>query len=221
MSLLGGSLQIVNAPKNRLFLFACRGGSMIFEYILDCLLFFLSMHFFWDSHVYIAISIYVFTYINIFISHRLFKPSNAFLGVYVVSWIFWGRILRLSSSYEGSFWKNHPYDLGKMKKPELTGDTSCDKMGGQNKSPTTSQKIWVFPKIGGTPKWMVYKWKTLLKRMIWGYPYFWKPPFILRFRSLNSTTSKYTGTPQVPCHPVDWHPLGGSQHPYIYIYIYM
>ena len=28
----------------------------------------------------------------------------------------------------------------------------------------------------GTPKWMVYKGKTLLELMIWGYPYFWKHP---------------------------------------------
>ena len=29
----------------------------------------------------------------------------------------------------------------------------------------------------GTPKWMVYDGKTLLKWMIWGYPYFWKHPY--------------------------------------------
>ena len=28
----------------------------------------------------------------------------------------------------------------------------------------------------GTPKWMVYNGKTLLKWMIWGDHYFWKPP---------------------------------------------
>ena len=28
----------------------------------------------------------------------------------------------------------------------------------------------------GTPKWMVYNGKPLLKFMIWGYPYFWKHP---------------------------------------------
>ena len=28
----------------------------------------------------------------------------------------------------------------------------------------------------GTPKWMVYNGKPLLKWMIWGYPYFWKHP---------------------------------------------
>ena len=33
-------------------------------------------------------------------------------------------------------------------------------------------------KNGGTPKWMVYKGKPLLKWMIWGYPYFWKHPCI-------------------------------------------
>ncbi len=31
----------------------------------------------------------------------------------------------------------------------------------------------------GTPKWMVYNWKTLLKWMIWGYHYFWKHPICL------------------------------------------
>ena len=37
--------------------------------------------------------------------------------------------------------------------------------------------IWVFPKMGGIPKWMVYKGKTLLEMIIWGYPYFWKHPY--------------------------------------------
>ena len=32
--------------------------------------------------------------------------------------------------------------------------------------------IWMFPKIVVPPEW-----KTLLKWMIWGYPYFWKHPF--------------------------------------------
>ena len=29
----------------------------------------------------------------------------------------------------------------------------------------------------GTPKWMVYNGKPLLKWMIWGYPYFWTHPY--------------------------------------------
>ena len=37
--------------------------------------------------------------------------------------------------------------------------------------------IWVFPKNTGTPKWMVFIWKTLLKWMIWGYHYCWKHPY--------------------------------------------
>ena len=37
--------------------------------------------------------------------------------------------------------------------------------------------IWVFPKNRGTPKWIVYNFKTFLKWMIWGYPYFWKHPY--------------------------------------------
>ena len=45
-------------------------------------------------------------------------------------------------------------------------------------------QIWVFPKKGVyTPKWMVYKWKTLLKWMIWGYHYFWKHAFEKREES--------------------------------------
>ena len=35
----------------------------------------------------------------------------------------------------------------------------------------------VSKKNRGTPKWMVYNGKTLLKWMIWGYPYFWKHPY--------------------------------------------
>ena len=31
---------------------------------------------------------------------------------------------------------------------------------------------------GGPPKWMVYKGKALSELMIWGYPYFWKHPYI-------------------------------------------
>ena len=47
-----------------------------------------------------------------------------------------------------------------------------------------SHVIWVFPKNNATPKssisiWMVYSGRpgTLLKWMIWGYPYFWKHPY--------------------------------------------
>ena len=32
-------------------------------------------------------------------------------------------------------------------------------------------------KNSGTPKWIVLIWKTLLKWMIWEYPYFWKHPY--------------------------------------------
>ena len=44
--------------------------------------------------------------------------------------------------------------------------------------------IWVFPKIRGTPQngWFI-SWKTLLKWMIWRYPYFWKHPYIQVFFS--------------------------------------
>ena len=50
-------------------------------------------------------------------------------------------------------------------------------------SPSTR---WVFPKIRGTPKWMV---KIMLpnpmnKWMIWGYPYFW---FNTHFRLMASS----------------------------------
>ena len=42
--------------------------------------------------------------------------------------------------------------------------------------------IWdihmVVSKNRGTPKWMVYNGKPLLKWMIWGYHYFWKHPYI-------------------------------------------
>ena len=41
------------------------------------------------------------------------------------------------------------------------------------------EHIWVFPKIGGKPPQMDgLQWKTLLKSMIWGYPYFCKHPYI-------------------------------------------
>jgi len=34
-----------------------------------------------------------------------------------------------------------------------------------------------FHKWGVTPKWMVYNGKSIYKWMIWGYPYFRKPPY--------------------------------------------
>ena len=37
--------------------------------------------------------------------------------------------------------------------------------------------IWMFPKIGVPQNGWWKSWKTLLKWMIWGYPYFWKHPF--------------------------------------------
>ncbi len=46
------------------------------------------------------------------------------------------------------------------------------------KSPTTSKdKDMAVSKNRGTPKWMVYNGKALLKWMIWGYHYFWKHPY--------------------------------------------
>ena len=41
--------------------------------------------------------------------------------------------------------------------------------------------IWVFPKIGGKhPKWMVKIMENPMNKwMIWGYPYFWKHPYII------------------------------------------
>ena len=40
------------------------------------------------------------------------------------------------------------------------------------------KNIWVFPKIVENPQngWFI-SWKTLLKWMIWGYPYLWKHPY--------------------------------------------
>ena len=39
----------------------------------------------------------------------------------------------------------------------------------------------ILSKNKGTPKWMVYNGKPLLKWMIWGYHYFWKPPYLTSF----------------------------------------
>ena len=38
----------------------------------------------------------------------------------------------------------------------------------------TKRSKWVFPKIGVPQNGWFISWKTLLKWMIWGYPYFWK-----------------------------------------------
>ena len=43
------------------------------------------------------------------------------------------------------------------------------------------ERIYIYMGVSknrGTPKWMVYNGKTLLKWMIWGYPYLWKHPYI-------------------------------------------
>ena len=47
------------------------------------------------------------------------------------------------------------------------------------------KNIWVFPKIGVLQNgWFIME--TLLKFMIWGYPYFWKPPIYTRCMSFMS-----------------------------------
>ena len=64
--------------------------------------------------------------------------------------------------------------------------------------------IWVFPKIGLTPKWMVYKlFKTLWNWMIWGYHYFWKHPYIL-YQLYSIVSSDFFGFRQ--CSPKDFQP---------------
>ncbi len=45
------------------------------------------------------------------------------------------------------------------------------------KKKSDSRKIWVFPKIGISQNGFLIM-ETLLKWMIWGYPYFWKHPYI-------------------------------------------
>ena len=58
---------------------------------------------------------------------------------------------------------------------EYAGNVRCNEY---------NDAIWVFPKIGGTPKWMVKimeNRKTLLKWMIWGYHYFRKHPYVTLF----------------------------------------
>ena len=49
----------------------------------------------------------------------------------------------------------------------------------QNEIHTIYIHIWVFPKIGGKPEngWFIMV-PTLLKWMIWEYPYFWKYPYM-------------------------------------------
>ena len=64
---------------------------------------------------------------------------------------------------------------------------------------------WVFPKIGVPENgWFIMEniWKTLSKRMIWGYPYFWKPPNAFRWKhhlcSGNSLTKPLPETNRKP-----------------------
>ena len=40
------------------------------------------------------------------------------------------------------------------------------------------EHLWGFPKLGGTPKWMVYKGKFYYNGWFVGYPYFRRPLFI-------------------------------------------
>ena len=49
-------------------------------------------------------------------------------------------------------------------------------------------------KNSGTPKWMVYNGKSILKWMIWGYPWFWKLP----------NRSIFVGA--TPLQPTNHHP---------------
>ncbi len=51
---------------------------------------------------------------------------------------------------------------------------SCDFRIRDSQIP--SRSIWIFPRIG-YPKMDGLKWKSLLKWMIWGYPYLWKHPY--------------------------------------------
>ena len=48
--------------------------------------------------------------------------------------------------------------------------------GGATPKPVTIGYIWVFPRIG-VPRNGWFIMENLLKWMIWGYPYFWKPPY--------------------------------------------
>ncbi len=46
----------------------------------------------------------------------------------------------------------------------------------ETKKPHDDEIIRVFPKIGVPKNGWFISWKTLLKWMFWGYPYFWKHP---------------------------------------------
>ena len=68
------------------------------------------------------------------------------------------------------------------------GDYYCsEEVGGELKDGIWTYFTWYMDvsQNGGTPKWMV--WKILLKWMIWGYPYFRKPPY-----TVLSATQKQT-----------------------------
>ena len=78
------------------------------------------------------------------------------------------RVFFRGSMFFGFF---NPETLGKMK-PKLT--YLCI--------------IWVFPKIGVPQNgWSLRK--TLLELMIWGYPYFWKHPYVFRWVGSTKTTN--------------------------------
>ena len=72
-------------------------------------------------------------------------------------------------------------------------------------------------KNSGSPKWMVYNGKpgTLLKWMIWGYHYFWKPPYIGNISiptELDSFQVKFLSSQNSPEFQMNYTPE--NQHGY-------
>ena len=77
----------------------------------------------------------------------------------------------------------------------------------------------------GTPKWMVYR-KILLKWMIWGYPYFWKHPYIPSRNTHHSRgnlcaplTRRKTCNPWYLAGVLGWDSWGFFQHTHVIVLV--
>ena len=67
---------------------------------------------------------------------------------------------------------------------------------------------------GGTPNWLVYKGKSPLKWMIWGYPHLWKPPNMFPNKKCSKPPAFPDPSSSEDCthqrHPSCWDPRAGK-----------
>ena len=113
-----------------------------------------------NKYLQIYMSVYIYIYIYIYMCVLYMCIINMFMTSFAPQ----GPGLCFSSSPSGTF---------------------LAKAAQQGTSPKGHHWEWFIPSSchmgvsinGGSPKWMVYKGNPIKIWMIWGYPYFRKPPF--------------------------------------------